>query len=134
MFSSLKYIVNRMEAVSKSSVETLLERPINPINDIPSAIPMPPLDPASQALIDEELEQDAPPVQDLTPEQLRATTAQLQKHTPIPGVAVTEFSVKPLNDPEDKSIRTFMFRPMGAENEDLPVIFYLHGGGWISGT
>lgn len=83
------------------------------------------LDPLNQAFADAAAAQ--PPLEDLTIEQLRAEIEQLQQHTPLPGVTRTEFTV----DFED-GVKTHIFKPDGAK-DDLPVVFYFHGGGWITG-
>jgi acetyl esterase len=83
------------------------------------------LDPLNQAVADELAGQ--PPIQDLTVEQFRALFTKLQQHEPIPGVIRTSFTV-----PFEDGVKTFIFKPKGAKG-NLPVILYLHGGGWIAG-
>ena len=83
------------------------------------------LDPLNQAVADQLVTQ--PPIEDLTVEQFRALFAQLQQHEPIPGVTRTKFTV-----PFEDGVEAFVFKPDGSK-DDLPVIFYIHGGGWISG-
>lgn len=83
------------------------------------------LDPLNQALADQLATQ--PPIEDLTIEQFRALLEQLQQHDPIPGVTRTEFTV-----PFEDGVKTYIFKPDGVEG-NLPVIFYFHGGAWVSG-
>ncbi|KAF2245700.1 alpha/beta-hydrolase [Trematosphaeria pertusa] len=83
------------------------------------------LDPLNQAVADELASE--PPIEDLTVKQFRALFKRLQQHDPIPGVTRTSFTV-----PFEDGVQAFVFKPSGARG-DLPVIFYLHGGGWIFG-
>jgi acetyl esterase len=72
-----------------------------------------------------------PSIEDLTIKQFRAFFEKLQKpdHS-IPDVTRTSFTV-----PFEAGLKTFIFKPKStAKDAILPVIFYLHGGGWISGT
>ncbi|KAF2872079.1 Alpha/Beta hydrolase protein [Massariosphaeria phaeospora] len=84
------------------------------------------LDPLNQVIADKLATQ--PPLEDLTIEQFRALLEQLQKHDPIPGVTRTSVTV-----PFEDGLKTFIFKPKGAKGT-LPVIFYFHGGAWISGN
>lgn len=83
------------------------------------------LDPLNQAFVDAAAA--GPPLQDLTVEQFRAEVDQLQQHTPIPGVTLTEFIV----DFED-GVTTYIFKPDGSP-ANLLVVLFIHGGAWIAG-
>jgi acetyl esterase len=89
---------------------------------------LPYLDPLSQEVADE-LAKDPPP-QDLTVDEFREEFEALQEEstTSNPLVLRSSFTV-----PFEDGVETFVFRPKGVEGI-LPVIFYLHGGGWIAGT
>jgi acetyl esterase len=89
--------------------------------------PTPYLDPLNQALANQLSSQ--PPLEDLSFEQFRELFATLQQHTPTPGVTRTKFVV-PFGH---GGVDTFVFRPDGVRGT-LPVILYLHGGGWVAGT
>ncbi|KAF2841611.1 alpha/beta-hydrolase [Patellaria atrata CBS 101060] len=88
--------------------------------------PKPYLDPVNQAFIDSLA--NLPPFEFLSVEEFRAAFEQLQAHDPLPGVTRTSFTV-----PFENGIKTFVFKPTGATGA-LPVIFYIHGGGWIAGS
>jgi hypothetical protein len=90
------------------------------------------LDRENQAFIDEANKPGNPPLEDLSVQQIRDEFEQLQKHSPIPGVDVTDFHV-PMGTKKSDSIRTVVFRAEHLKKEDLPVIFWIHGGGWIAG-
>ena len=46
-----------------------------------------------------------------------------------PGVAVSEHSIKTSHG----DVKTFLYKPEGVK-ENLPFVFYVHGGGWIFGS
>ncbi|RFU33945.1 hypothetical protein B7463_g2361, partial [Scytalidium lignicola] len=93
--------------------------------------PAPYLAPEDQTVVNEFAASGEPPLQDLSVQEFRKFFDQLQEHTPIPGVTETEIKV-PFGAKGKEFVKTFIFR---ADNTvgDLPVIFYIHGGGWISG-
>ncbi|KAH8820213.1 Alpha/Beta hydrolase protein [Xylogone sp. PMI_703] len=88
------------------------------------------LDPEDQAFADELSTVTIPSVQEI--HKFRKFLDQLQKHTPIPGVKVEEIAV-PFGDDVKDAVKTFIYRPEDASG-DLPVIFWFHGGGWVSGN
>jgi acetyl esterase len=92
-------------------------------------IPPPYLDPEDQAFVNEFAASGQPPIQDLGVQEFRKLFDELQQHTPIAGVLVTEIKV-PFRTKD--AVKTFIFRADNAVG-DLPVIFWLHGGGWVSG-
>lgn len=62
--------------------------------------------------------------------ELRALFEKVQASSrPSPEVAVTHFLV---NTSHGK-VKTFLYKPTAHELDPLPVIFFLHGGGWIAG-
>jgi acetyl esterase/lipase len=89
--------------------------------------PAPYLDPLNQALADQLATQ--PALQDLSVSQFRALFEQLQEHQPVAGVTRTSFTV-----PGEHGVEAFVFKSNHAAKSNLPVIFYLHGGAWISGS
>lgn len=87
--------------------------------------PQPYLDPLNQAFANQLA--GSPPLQDDSIAEVRQLFGQLQAHTPIPGATRTSFTV-----PFEAGVKTFLYKPDGATGA-LPVIIYLHGGGWIAG-
>jgi acetyl esterase len=83
------------------------------------------LDPLNQALADEFATQSSTAT--LSVEQYRALFEKLQTHKPDTNATRTSFTV-----PFEDGVKTFIFRPKGVEGT-LPVICFLHGGGWIAG-
>lgn len=87
------------------------------------------LDPENQAFVTELSTSPFPSIEDV--QKFRKFVDKLQKHTPIPGVQVEEITV-PFGDDAKQGVKTFIYRPETAIG-DLPVIFWFHGGGWVSG-
>ncbi|KAF1979982.1 alpha/beta hydrolase fold-3 domain-containing protein [Bimuria novae-zelandiae CBS 107.79] len=85
------------------------------------------LDPLNQAVADQLATE--PPIADLTVPEFRAFFERVQQHEPIPGVTRTNFTV-----PFEDGVEAFVFKADGAATNELPVIFYLHGGGWKGGN
>lgn len=88
--------------------------------------PTPYLDPLNQAAF--EAIGNLP--SDITIEELRKKIEEAQAHEELGGVTRESFVVTF----EDGDITTWIYKPIGHGREALPVIFYIHGGGWISGT
>ena len=88
------------------------------------------LEPRTQAFIDSLSAAGGPPLYTLTPEAARAVLAQAQA-APVEKLPVTiddtTFPVGPTG-----SVRIRIVRPQGAKGT-LPVVFHIHGGGWILG-
>lgn len=89
------------------------------------------LDPQAQVLLDQLALLDGPKLEELTPHEARVAFRALAAMTPTPETArMTEERV-PV---EDGEIRLHAFWPMGgSESEPLPVLVWLHGGGWTVG-
>lgn len=85
------------------------------------------LDPFNQAVADQLATET--PIQDLSVPEFRALLERVQKHDPIPGVTRTSFTV-----PFEDGVEAFVFKSDGAGTSNLPVVFYLHGGGWKGGN
>ncbi|KAI8150423.1 Alpha/Beta hydrolase protein [Fennellomyces sp. T-0311] len=66
----------------------------------------------------------------ITLEQMRAYANQRLKDLPMPEVLEQDKTVVH----NGTEIRLTIFRPLGTENELLPVVVYYHGGGWVFGS
>lgn len=71
------------------------------------------------------------PLYELTPEQARQVLRDVQQH-PV-DVADVESEDVQIPIANDKTLPVRILRPHHHENQNLPVIFYIHGGGWIMG-
>src|SRR4051795_2608323 len=86
------------------------------------------LEPASQAFV--EATADPPYLYELTPDQARKVLDNVQA-APIAKLPVDERWITVPADVGDVRVR--IVRPVGAEGT-LPVILYMHGGGWVLGN
>ncbi len=83
-----------------------------------------------QNFIDVLAEKGGKPLYELTPQQARNVLLEVQQsNAEAPDADVREISVELEND---RKMRVVIVRPNGAE-QHLPVIFYIHGGGWVMG-
>jgi acetyl esterase len=86
------------------------------------------LEPASQAFVDATA---APPyLYELSPAEARKVLDDVQS-APIDKLSVDEHWITVLADVGDVRVR--IVRPSGAEGT-LPVVLYMHGGGWVLGN
>ncbi len=73
---------------------------------------------------------DAKPLYELTPQEARAVLLSVQADTEnLPAAEVDEISV-PLGN--GRTMRVQIIKPEKAP-DTLPVVFYIHGGGWVMG-
>src|SRR3954464_7565897 len=86
------------------------------------------LEPASQAFV--EATADPPFLSQLTPDEARKVLDDVQA-APIEKLPVDERWITVPADVGDVRVR--IVRPQGAEGT-LPVILYMHGGGWVLGN
>lgn len=82
----------------------------------------------------ESLQQNpGPPLYTLSPEQARAVLSGLQASIPVKKVPADIEDRTIPGGPDDTDISIQIVRPQGGINETLPVVIYLHGGGWVLG-
>src|SRR5215213_12041534 len=86
------------------------------------------LEPASQAFV--EATANPPFLYELTPDEARKVLDDVQA-APIDKLLVDERWITVAADAGDVQVR--IVRPAGAEGT-LPVILYMHGGGWVLGN
>ena len=87
-----------------------------------------PVDPAVQALLDQLEEADGPDISEQTPEQAREMIqgfALMQAGAPEPPVVFDRTVPGPGGD--------IPVRVYAADGDNLPVLVYFHGGGWVVG-
>ena len=83
-----------------------------------------------QDFIDGLAEKGGRPLYELTPEQVRNVLLEVQQNNAAaPNADIREINVEL---PNSRRMRVVIVRPNGAE-QHLPVIFYIHGGGWVMG-
>ncbi|MFE3167232.1 alpha/beta hydrolase [Streptomyces sp. NPDC059224] len=98
------------------------------MTDLPPPI-TPYLEPAARELT--RATDPRPRIYEVRPEQGRAILAELQSDMSVPRPDVDEEWVD-VDAGEWGTVRTRVIRPRGATGP-LPVVFYIHGGGWVFG-
>lgn len=90
-----------------------------------------PVDPESEALLEERRQAGLPPTTALSVADLRASREAWRKRSPIPAVSVFHLTdhVVPV---AAGSIKMRLYRPSPAVQ--IPVVVYFHGGGWVLGN
>lgn len=82
----------------------------------------------------ESLQQNpGPPLYTLSPEQARAVLSGLQASIPVKKLPADIEDRTIPGGPDDTDVSVKIVRPPGGSNETLPVVIYLHGGGWVLG-
>lgn len=83
----------------------------------------------------ESLQQNpGPPLYTLSPEQARAVLSGLQASIPVKKLPADIEDRAVPGGPDNTDISIQIVRPPGGSNETLPVVIYLHGGGWVLGN
>ncbi len=98
------------------------------MNTSPSDRPY--LTPETQDFVDALAAQNAPTIYTLTPEEARKVLLDAQSKLKTKPPAEVEDHVVPVRKNDKIDVR--FVRPQG-KKERLPIIFYIHGGGWILG-
>lgn len=98
------------------------------MSDLPAPI-TPVLEPAAQALADATAPH--PRIYEVPPEQGRQILVDLQSDPSVPRPDVDEEWVD-VDAGQWGTVRTRIIRPKGVEGP-LPVVFYIHGAGWVLG-
>ena len=87
----------------------------------------------TQAFLNDLQQKGGPPIYTLSPQDARAVLSGLQASTPVEKLpAVIENRTIP-GGPGGKDISITIVRPPNSSNETLPVVIYIHGGGWVLG-
>lgn len=88
-----------------------------------------PLDPETQAVIDAMCAEGQPRIEDLTPQEARAWSQELfvPEPTPISVESITNHRIQV----DGGTIRVRVYDP--DPSTPLPIMVYLHGGGWVLG-
>ena len=84
-----------------------------------------------QRFVDGLAEGNAKPLYEMTPQQARQVLLDAQDVETAKADALIEDMQIPVGD--GKSISVRFVRPHKSPRERLPVVFYIHGGGWVMG-
>lgn len=87
-----------------------------------------PLDPIAKMICDQANAADAPPIHSLSPVEARASYEALRPTTTQELARVEDITVAGAEGPR----RARLYAP--ADDAPLPVVLYLHGGGWVIGS
>src|SRR6266705_1387023 len=90
------------------------------------AVPI--LDPQIEAVLEEQKAAGIPPVQELTPDEVRANYAKLCKEQ---WGALDE--VQSVEDTDADGVPIRIYRPVETDEPSLALV-YFHGGGWVTGS
>lgn len=90
------------------------------------------LDLQARALLEQAAAQGAPDFADLPPAECRAFFREFVKTVDAPVPAGVTTSDRTIAGPEGNELTIRSYRPEGGDGA-LPVLFYIHGGGWVIG-
>jgi acetyl esterase len=78
-------------------------------------------------------EKGGPPIYTLSPDKARAVLSGLQASIPIQKLPADVQNRTISGGPNSEKISINIVRPPNNSNEILPVVMYIHGGGWVLG-
>jgi acetyl esterase len=87
----------------------------------------------ARALLNNLQQQGGPPIYTLSPDNAREVLSKLQANVPVQKLpADIENHIIP-DGPDGKDVSITIVRPANSSHEILPVVMYIHGGGWVLG-
>ena len=87
----------------------------------------------TQAFLDDLQQKGGPPIYTLSPEKARAVLSGLQASTPVKMLPAEIENRTISGGPSGQDIYITIVRPADGSNQTLPVVIYIHGGGWVLG-
>ncbi len=84
-----------------------------------------------KSFVDKLEKQDATPLYELSPEQARLVLREVQKSYKLPEV-LAETSSQIIDIKSGRQMPVLIIKPKQKQSP-LPIIFYIHGGGWVMG-
>jgi acetyl esterase len=90
------------------------------------------LEKLTRAFLDDLQEKGGPPIYTLSPEKARAVLSGLQASIPV-KMLPAEIENRTIPGGPGGHTSITIVRPANSSNETLPVVIYIHGGGWVLG-
>jgi acetyl esterase len=87
----------------------------------------------ARAFLNDLQEKGGPPIYTLSPDKARAVLSGLQTSIPIQKLPADVQNRTISGGPNSEKISINIVRPPNNSNEILPVVMYIHGGGWVLG-
>ena len=87
----------------------------------------------TRAFLDNLQQKGGPPIYTLSPQDARAVLSGLQASTPVKKLPAEIENRTIPGGPGGKDTSITIVRPPSSSNETLPVVIYIHGGGWVLG-
>jgi acetyl esterase len=91
------------------------------------------LEKQTRAFLDDSQQKGGPPIYTLSPEKARAVLSGLQASVPVKMLPAEIENRTISGGPSGKDTSITIVRPPNSSNETLPVVIYIHGGGWVLG-
>ncbi|MEO9363247.1 MAG: alpha/beta hydrolase [Nitrososphaera sp.] len=94
------------------------------------------VEPKTRTFLENLQKQGGQPIYTLTPEKARAVLSGVQAAPLPPGVKLAAADIENRTlpgGPEGSQVSVNIVRPQGSSNKTLPIVIYIHGGGWVLG-
>jgi acetyl esterase len=78
-------------------------------------------------------QQGGPPIYTLSPDNAREVLSKLQANVPVQKLPADIENHTIPDGPDGKDVSITIVRPANSSHEILPVVMYIHGGGWVLG-
>jgi acetyl esterase len=87
----------------------------------------------ARALLNNLQQQGGPPIYTLSPDNAREVLSKLQANVPVQKLPADIENHTIPDGPDGKDVSITIVRPANSSHEILPVVMYIHGGGWVLG-
>jgi acetyl esterase len=87
----------------------------------------------ARAFLNNLQQKGGPPIYTMSPDNARAVLSGLQASYPVAKIPSDIENHTIPDGPDGKDISITIVRPANSSNETLPVVMFIHGGGWVLG-
>jgi acetyl esterase len=91
------------------------------------------LEKQTRAFLDDSQQKDGPPIFTLSPQKARTVLSGLQASVAVKMLPAEIENRTIPGGPGGKNVSITIVRPSNSSNQTLPVVIYIHGGGWVLG-